>query len=82
MYRSSTSLLRPLQLWPLRELINLSHMQHVPNMWNDLAKAMKASDRKKGLDGLHVTFSRLLHVSRCFFHRVLDLPPVQRQVDR
>jgi len=47
MYRSSTSLLRPLQLWPLRELINLSHMQHVPNMWNDLAKAMKASDRKK-----------------------------------
>ena len=29
MYRSSTSLLlRPLQLRPLRELINLSHMQH------------------------------------------------------
>ena len=47
MYRSSTSLSQPLQLWPLRELINLSHMQHVPNMWNDLTKAMKASDRKK-----------------------------------
>ena len=37
---------------------------------------------RKSLDGLYVTFSRLRHVSRCFFHRVLDLPPVQRQVDR
>ena len=49
MYRSSTCLLRPLQLWPLRELINLPHMQHVPNMWNDLAKAMKAWDRKNAV---------------------------------
>ena len=33
--------------WPLRELINLYYMQHVLNMWNDLARAMKASDGKK-----------------------------------
>ena len=50
MYRSSTSLLlRPLQEWPLRDLIKLliPIATMLSNMLNDLAEAMKALEGKK-----------------------------------